>query len=63
MDKERIIHNHTTGGPGEHGPAGPGDSAHQDDSCRCKEVSTKTPRELLRLMIGDLSFWKKAKKE
>ena len=29
--------------------------------CRCKEVSKKTFPELLRLMIKDLAFWKKAK--
>ncbi|HET6515323.1 MAG TPA: hypothetical protein VFG09_09215 [Thermodesulfovibrionales bacterium] len=31
------------------------------DSCRCKEVSKKTPLELLKLMIDDLAFWKKGK--
>jgi hypothetical protein len=31
------------------------------DDCRCKEISKKTPRELLKVMIGDLSFWKKKK--
>ncbi len=65
MDKEKIIHNHASGGPGS-GGKGPGPAVPetvQDDSCRCKEVSTKTPRELLRLMIGDLAFWKKANKE
>ena len=30
-------------------------------TCRCKEVSKKTLPELLRLMIKDLAFWKKAK--
>ena len=30
-----------------------------DDDCRCKEVSKKTPMELLKLMINDLSIWKK----
>ena len=29
--------------------------------CRCKEVSKKTLPELLRIMIKDLAFWKKAK--
>ena len=33
-----------------------------DDACRCKETSHMTPRELLRLMMNDLAFWKKAKK-
>jgi hypothetical protein len=67
MEKIKATHSHAPDGPGnrgqEHGPAAPEDSTHKDDSCRCKEVSTKTPRELLRLMIGDLSFWKKANKE
>jgi len=34
-----------------------------DDSCRCKEASAMTPRQLLELMLRDLAFWKKAKKE
>lgn len=39
-------------------PVAPDDS---DDSCRCKEVSEKTPSEMLRLMLHDLSFWKRGK--
>jgi len=31
------------------------------DDCRCKEVSEKTFPEMFRLMINDLSFWKKTK--
>ncbi len=31
------------------------------ESCRCKEVAKKTPREMLSLMIDDLTFWKKQK--
>jgi hypothetical protein len=38
----------------------PEETAETDD-CRCKEVSKKTPRELLKVMVGDLSFWKKKK--
>ncbi len=30
-----------------------------EEGCRCKEASKKTPLELLKLMISDLSFWKK----
>ena len=30
-----------------------------DDNCRCKEVSEKTFPEMFKLMISDLSFWKK----
>lgn len=29
------------------------------DECRCKEVSKKTPGELLRVMLGDLAFWRR----
>ena len=32
-----------------------------DDDCRCKEMSKKSPRELLKVMIGDFSFLKKKK--
>jgi len=38
-------------------------TAGKNDDCRCKEASEMTPRELLKLMFSDLSFWKKAKKE
>lgn len=33
----------------------------QEENCRCKEVAKKTPREMLRLMISDVAFWKKGK--
>jgi hypothetical protein len=36
--------------------------AESDDACRCKETSVMPPRQLLKLMISDLAFWKKAKK-
>lgn len=39
------------------------ETAEGDDPCRCKETSKMTPRELLRLMMDDLAFWKKAKKD
>ena len=52
------------GGPGkEEEGADPQARAGKDDACRCKEASKMRPRELLRLMIGDLTFWKKANKE
>ncbi len=35
--------------------------ADSGESCRCKEVAKKTPRELLDLMIKDLTLWKKPK--
>jgi hypothetical protein len=31
------------------------------EACRCKEVARKTPRELLKLALDDLSFWKNKK--
>ncbi len=34
----------------------------KEDSCRCKEASEMTARELISLMISDLAFWKKTKK-
>jgi len=33
-----------------------------EETCRCKEASNMTPRQLLGLMISDLAFWKKIKK-
>ncbi len=33
-----------------------------EETCRCREVAEKTPKELLKLAIEDLSFWKKIKK-
>jgi hypothetical protein len=32
-----------------------------DDACRCKKTAHMNPRELLRLMISDLAFWRKEK--
>jgi len=43
--------------------AAPLPGAVHDDTCRCKEASTMTPRQLLGLMFSDLAFWKKAKKK
>lgn len=36
--------------------------AAHDDACRCKETAGMTPAELLKLMVRDLTFWKKEKK-
>lgn len=45
-------------------PAKPKAGAGKDeDPCRCKEASKMTPGQLLRLMAGDLAFWKKEKKD
>ena len=41
---------------------GKADQPAGNDQCRCKETSQMTPRELLKLMFNDLSFWKKEKK-
>jgi hypothetical protein len=32
-----------------------------DEACRCKETAAMKPRDLLKLMISDLAFWKKEK--
>ena len=37
-----------------------GRGAHEEE-CRCKEVSQKTPLEMLRLMASDFALWKKRK--
>ncbi len=34
----------------------------QEKACRCEETAAMKPGELLKLMISDLAFWKKAKK-
>lgn len=44
-------------------PDGPGKEKKSEEECRCKEVSEMSPRQLLRTMLNDLSFWKKEKKE
>ncbi len=38
-------------------------AAADNDACRCKETAGMKPRELFKLMISDLSFWKRVKKE
>jgi hypothetical protein len=52
---------HPAGGQ-EKKPAEAQAGAGKDDACRCKETSQMTPRELLKLMMNDLAFWKKEKK-
>lgn len=34
-----------------------------DDTCRCEEVSRKSFSDLLKLMLADLTFWKKKKEK
>ena len=55
------------------GPADPGKEKNTDapdesghvhnDTCRCEETANMTPRQLLGLMMSDLAFWKKKKKQ
>ena len=45
-------------GPGKYGKAA---EAPGGDDCRCKEASKMSPRQLLKLMVSDLAFWKKMK--
>jgi hypothetical protein len=35
------------------------DVGASEDACRCKEVSRKSLPELIKLMLGDFTFWKK----
>jgi hypothetical protein len=37
-------------------------NSNKEDGCRCKEVSRKSLPELLKLLINDLAFWKKTKR-
>jgi hypothetical protein len=58
-EREKTVQ---TGGPeNEKKTAGPQPQT-EGDACRCKETAIMTPRQLLRLMVNDLSFWKKEKK-
>ena len=59
----RNLKTHASSGPvnekkgeDEHLPA------DHDETCRCRETSEMKPRELLRLMMSDLAFWKRTKK-
>ena len=37
--------------------------AGNDTVCRCKETAKMSPGQLLKLMVSDLAFWVRAKKE
>jgi hypothetical protein len=37
----------------------PGAGTEKTEACRCKATSEMKPRELLRLMMSDLLFWKR----
>jgi hypothetical protein len=43
------------------GPAPEAPGQHDEESCRCKEVSQKSISQLLKVAVSDLSFWKKKK--
>jgi hypothetical protein len=52
------------GRPGKEDQAAePPAGVDKDDSCRCKEASKMSPGELFKLMMSDLAFWKRTKKE
>ncbi len=57
-----IIRYQNTDRPGVANEKGEGEHQDKDSECRCNETSRMSPRELLRLMIDDLAFWKKNKK-
>ena len=63
MEKEKIIGYQRTVAPGDPGKEHEAMDPGTDDLCRCKEASKMTPGELLKLMIGDLTFWKKTNKK
>ncbi len=60
-EKNMAVHDRDSGRP-DRRKNGPAEKQPGDDACRCKETSDMTPRQLLSLMMRDLSFWKKTKK-
>jgi hypothetical protein len=55
--------NEDLGHPVKNGtPAESQEGVEKYDACRCKATSEMSPGELLKLMVSDLVFWKKAKK-
>jgi hypothetical protein len=64
-EQSMIIHNPKTADPGgrekDEKSAESLAGAAKDDACRCKEASEMSPGQLLKLMVSDLSFWKKMK--
>jgi hypothetical protein len=59
----RYQKNVNPGVSGNEKKSGESQTGADNNACRCKETSEMTPRELFKLMIHDLSFWKRAKKE
>lgn len=39
------------------------DGMNPGDACRCKETAKMTPGELLKLMMKDLAFWRRSKRD
>jgi hypothetical protein len=63
MTKRQKLSAGTDNRPMEKGKPGErkaGESGQED--CRCQEVSKKTVPELLKIMVSDLTFWKKGNK-
>ena len=64
-EQSMIIRNTKTADPGRPGKdekaAESIAGADKDDACRCKEASVMSPGQLLKLMVSDLTFWKKLK--
>ena len=60
---DMVISKAKTDTPSKEVKAAEGKTEGKDDACRCQDTSKMTPGELFKLMIKDLSFWKKEKKE
>ncbi len=56
-----MTHQHKAAGSEKNTPAELKTDEGKIDNCRCKEVSRKTVPEMIRLMIKDLTFWRKNK--
>ncbi len=63
MTRMTTRSNTNTGGPGKETKERASlPVAAKEGSCRCKETSEMKPRQLLKLMLSDLAFWKKTKR-
>ncbi|MEW6117986.1 MAG: hypothetical protein AB1553_13975 [Nitrospirota bacterium] len=56
-------HHIRKGPPEKEKPKEQGTAEESDEGCRCKEVAKKSPSGLFKLMIRDLKFWEKEKKD
>lgn len=43
----------------QHTPGSPSPASEEESGCRCKEAKGKNFGDFIRIMIDDLSFWKK----